>query len=143
MRKMKGADVQFVVDLLNTWPDRRLTWEAVRDAVSAGLLKGEVAWTRQSLEAKPEIKTAWDAAKIPTAEGTPPTLPGQTDPEVQRLQAALDELQSQYDALMIRHRTLAYNATFLPGGANLLMDPLPDNTPVDGSRRGKSKAQRR
>lgn len=142
MRKMTDVDVQFVIDLLSAWSHRRLTWVAVQAAVSKGLLNGQRAWTRQSLEANSKIQEAWAAAKTRLSEGAPPLTKG--DPaasEVSRLRAELDELQVKYDALMIRHKTLAYNATFLPGGASLLLDPLPDNTPAKKSKRSKSRSR--
>lgn len=144
MRKMTDVDVQFVIDLLQAWSLRKLTWVAVQDAISAGLLEGERAWSRQSLEANAKIQEAWSETKIRLASGTAPLLTrNPEESEVAALRAELDGLQAKYEALMIRHRTLIYNATFLPGGANLLMDPLPDNTPAKNSKRGKSRSRQR
>lgn len=144
MRKMTSVDVQFVVQLLKAWPLGKLTWVAVRDAVSAGLLNGERAWSRQSLEANPKIQEAWSKAKVRLASGTSPlSTENPVESDVAKLQAELNELRAKYEALMIRHKTLAYNATFLPGGASLLMDPLPDNTPAKKSKLSKSRSRQR
>ena len=132
MKKMTAAQVKLVVMMLRTWRRRPITWNLVRERISTEIFKGATPWTRQSLQANDRIKKAWDEAKARlSAEAATTISEGVAGPsQFEELQAELDDLQDRYDALLIRHRQLAYNASFLPGGANLLIDPLPDNTPV-------------
>jgi hypothetical protein len=143
MRRMTTADVTFVVELLHTWRHSALTWEGVQSKISSDLLEGRPAWSRQSLHANKAIKQAWDAANARlSALSAKSRISCSTDPtKAEALQSELDELQAKYEALLIRHRQVIYNASFLPGGTSLLFDPLPDNTPLPQGRRRRKKAR--
>ncbi|MBI3346925.1 MAG: hypothetical protein HY020_06905 [Burkholderiales bacterium] len=146
MKKMTAAHVKWVVMLLRTWRHRPLRWNLVQERIAAEFFEGATPWTRQSLQANERIKKAWDEAKKRLSGASASvTSGGDADPSrATELQAELDDLQERYDALIIRHRQLAYNASFLPGGANLLIDPLPDNTPVQNKpKRRKASARKR
>lgn len=143
MKKMREAETKAIVRLLETWNRPTLTWNLLKLQISESILNGEPSWSRQSLQADDLIKAAWDDAKVRCAERDEAAVAGSVGPEKLRdLQSRLAALQSRYDALLLRHRQLAYNASLLPGGTRLLLDPLPDNTPtqVEGaggrSRRG-------
>lgn len=144
MKKMSEAEVRFVVMLLRTWHHGPLRWESVRSRISSEFFDGGPAWTRQSLQANARISAAWDAAKLRlSGRATDSTLEGDGgSAKIKELQVELDDLRERYDALFIRHRTLAYNASFLPGGTNLLLDPLPDNTPVESKSRRRKGSKR-
>ena len=132
MRKMSTHDVRAVVSILRAWRQRRLTWEGLRTQLSVEVLDGAESWTRQSLWAHEPVRIAWAAAKTRLA-GRVRTAPAGSEDAIlsalEKLQGEYQELQVKYDRLALRHRQLAYNASMLPGGARLLIDPLPDNTP--------------
>jgi hypothetical protein len=61
---------------------------------------------------------------------------------VEAREAELADLQAKFDRLALRHKQLIYNASMLPGGTRLLLDPLPDNTPSQ-TEGNKSRQSRR
>lgn len=132
MRKMTREDVEGVVELLRKWQRPTLRWQGLQKQISLTLLHSERSWSRQSLQASESINIAWLAAKRRLANrGKRAHAADEDEPAaIERLEAALSELQTKYDNLSIRHRQLIYNAALLPGGTRLLLDPLPDNTPV-------------
>jgi len=132
MRKMSADDTTAVVRILRAWRQRRLTWERLRTQVSVEILDGAETWSRQSLQAHESIRIAWAAAKRRLTNKDRSTPTGSEDASLaalEKLQGEYQELQTKYDRLALRHRQLAYNASMLPGGTRLLIDPLPDNTP--------------
>ena len=141
MRKMNKHDVALVVQLLKRWQRGRVSWDLLRSQISTTMLNGDVAWSRQSLQANKTIYAEWLAARRrmstqASRSGFPGSrLPDSADAidhasESQALRARLDQLQAKYDNLAIQHRQLVYNVSMIQGGARLLLDPLPDNTPV-------------
>ncbi len=133
MRKMTQKDIAGIVDLLRKWKRPPLRWERLQEQISTKLLDGETSWSRQSLQASESINTAWQAAKQRLSANGTRTHDAANENETsatEQLQAALSELQTKYDNLALRHRQLIYNASMLPGGTRLLLDPLPDNTPA-------------
>lgn len=141
MRKMNKNDVALVVQLLKRWQRSRVSWQLLRSQISMTMLNGDVAWSRQSLQANKTIYAEWLATRkrlsaqpyrsgssglggVQGADATADTS------EVEALRARLDQLQAKYDNLAIQHRQLVYNVSMIQGGARLLLDPLPDNTPV-------------
>lgn len=145
MRKMTEADVKHIVQLLKKWKRRPLFWSDVQQQISIDLLAGEKAWSRQSLVGNDDINKAWTKAHArfvapDSADGSRDHDPEES--EVERLQAAFDELKSKYDKLLVKHRQLAYNASMLPGGTKLLLDPLPDNTPSQRRSSGSKGSKR-
>ena len=145
MRKMTKEDAEGVVDLLRKWKQFPLRWQRLQEQISLTMLRGEKSWSRQSLQASESVNIAWLAAKRRQAgrAGLPHTVDEDDPTAVERLEAALSELQTKYDNLAIRHRQLIYNAALLPGGTRLLLDPLPDNTPLQRVGAGQKKARRK
>lgn len=137
MRKITRSDADAVVQILRKWKGRALTWEALRSAISASLQSGEQVWSRQSLQANEAIQIAWKTKKEALRNRTRKER-GREENEssmVEVLQLQLAELQTKYDNLALRHRRLLHNASMLPGGVHLLVDPLPDNTRAQSSSR--------
>ena len=132
MRKMTTKDVACITDLLRKWKRPPLRWERLQEEISAKLLDGDTSWSRQSLQANESIKTAWQTAKQRLSANEIRTRNANENETsaITQLEVALSELQTKYDNLALRHRQLIYNASMLPGGTRLLLDPLPDNTPA-------------
>jgi len=132
MRKIGERDEKAIVAMLRKWKRSPLRWELVRERISAELLDGEKSWSRKSLQANESINAAWGIANGRlTGSGRCARVHESDEPsEIERLQAELVELNIKYDKLLIRHRQVIHNAALLPGGTRLLLDPLPDNTPV-------------
>jgi len=130
MRRITPSDAKAVVQIIHAWKSRRLTWKSLQEHISASLLNGEKAWSRQSLQANVDINAAWDnfRARQSVRRAAKLLPPEAMDAEVDRLQTELDELNTKYEALLARHRVLMYNASLLPGGTQLLAKALPDNT---------------
>lgn len=144
MRKMTNEDVDRIVDILRTWKRAPLSWEHLMDQISVMLLAGGKSWSRQSLHSNESIYVAWQAARrrLSRRRARADTT-GDFPSAIQELEAALFELQTKYDNLAIRHRQLIYNASMLPGGTRLLIDPLPDNTPSQKVGAGPKRAARK
>lgn len=137
MRKMTKADVSRIVKLIRNWKGGRLTWEAIRAEIGQSLGSPEQAWTRQALQANEDIRIAWrvKTESIRKERRKTPTCRSEAEDLLQSALAANRELQMKYDNLALRHRQLIYNAVLLPGGAHLLVDPLPDNTAAQSAPR--------
>lgn len=153
MRKMTEDDVAQVVRLLKQWKRGPLFWDALRRRISEVIMGGGEAWSRQSLQKNDDINKEWLATRkrlasrraqpgSAAADDVAGNEAGQEPSEVERLQQALDKLQAKYDDLAIRHRQLVHNASMLPGGTRLLLDPLPDNTPVQKAGTGSRRSTR-
>lgn len=128
---MSENDVRFVVAALRSWKSRHLSWNELRQHICTEWLNGDPAWSRQSLQANEAIRIAWINAKKRLEAGTQNVERASScDNEslVGKLQIELHELQTRYDNLALRHRQVIFNASLLPGGTRLLIDPLPDNS---------------
>jgi hypothetical protein len=142
---MEIKDVEGIVELLRRWKHRPLRWDRLQEKISVILLNGDKPWSRQSLQANERIKVAWSAAKRRLAgrEGRAYDTENTDASAIERLEIALAELQTRYENLAIRHRQLMYNAAMLPGGTRLLLDPLPDNTPMQKTGTGQRHSSHR
>lgn len=131
MRKMTKTEIDDIVVLIRRWQLAPLSWKHLRQEVSRVVLSNQTCWSRQALQANESINSAWLTARKRIAlkgrrrEGGGDSGRRETS---QELESALEELQRKYDKLALRHRQLIYNASMLPGGTRLLLDPLPDNT---------------
>ncbi len=144
MRKMTEGDIKAIVSLLENWRRSPLHWKLLQHQVSKNLLGGEASWSRQSLQASNAINTAWLSARVRLASARKLPIGTEEDStKYERLMTQYMALEVKYNNLAMRHRQLIYNATMLPGGARLLLDPLPDNTPAQkigiGARRSRHK----
>lgn len=137
MKKMANCDVSRVVKLIRNWKGRTLTWEAIRAEIGQSQAVPEHVWSRQALQANEDIRTAWLVKKESIKNERARIPPSRSEAEnlLQSALAANRELQMKYDNLAFRHRQLIYNAVLLPGGAHLLVDPLPDNTADQSAHR--------
>lgn len=132
MKKISASDEQEILRAIRTWPlAKRLTWEALRILLAESQqARSQAVWSRQSLSANEKVQDAFSAFKARQTQSR--ILPGQQsedakDCRINALEAELNELQIRFDRLLLRHTQLAYNASLLDGGTQLL-DPLPDNT---------------
>jgi hypothetical protein len=86
--KMSAADVAYAIKELEAWRDgmrgKKLTW---------GLLEKVVGFTRQTLSAKEEIYSHYEAAKLALASGARPRKPRSDDYQ----QNKMADLQKQID----------------------------------------------
>lgn len=131
MRKMNQTDINFIVNILHGWKSRHLNWNILRQQISTELLDGEPSWSRQSLQANEAIRIAWSNTKLRRSTTRKKTASSSSlDPNyiLEKIQAELQDLKTQYDNLALRHRQVVFNASLLPGGMRLLIDPLPDNS---------------
>lgn len=136
MRKIARSDEEAIVQLLRRWKGMALTWEALRREIAASLQPGESVWSRQSLQANEAIRIAWSTKKEALRSRRDERGRAQNEWDmVEVLKLQLAELQTKYDNLALRHRRLLHNASMLPGGVHLLVDPLPDNTLAQASSR--------
>lgn len=141
---MTDRDVRAIVDILNSWKRPPLRWTEVQSLISTTVLDGQESWSRQSLQDNEEINIAWLNARARLSGGHRRAAPAEVEPSsYEKLVADYAALEAKYQNLALRHRQLLYNASMLPGGTRLLLDPLPDNTPAQrndaGSRRPRRK----
>jgi hypothetical protein len=132
IKKISAASEREIVDAIQKWSSgNRLTWETLRKFLAdSQQLTTSAIWSRQSLSANESIKNAFAAFKVRKNN-----LGNQARPKsecaktcrITELEAELHELRARHDRLLLRHAQLAYNASLLDGGTQLL-DPLPDNT---------------
>lgn len=154
MRKMNKDDVAHVVQILRRWKRGPMFWDHLRQRISVEIMDGEEAWSRQALQANELINQEWLATRKRLTDRRVRSTPfgpdgviydeaGNDSLEVQRLRKQLEKLQTQYDNLLLRHRQLVHNASMLPGGTRLFLDPLPDNTPVQKVGAGSKRTRRK
>ena len=134
MRHISAADQKIIVAIIRQ--GGRLTWDAIKAAAATKCPPREKPWSRQSLSANGAIKAAYDASRNPPVRPMPQR-------ELNDQQAELQELRNRYEQLVRRHRQLLFNASLLPGGVQLLADPLPDNTSVQGMGQAAERAANR
>lgn len=137
MRKMTPSDVSCIVRLVRNWKGRSITWEGLRAKIGESLVLEGPVWSRQALQANEDIRVAWRIRRESVKSGHLRSNASGVDVSdlLESALAANRELQIKYDNLALRHRQLIYNAVLLPGGAHLLVDPLPDNTNEQSTHR--------
>lgn len=135
MPKISTADEIDIIKCLRRWPsNRKLTWEFLRSALAEERnISASKIWSRQSLSSSESIHIAFSTAKkricIETkSSGGRNKSQAEYEAKISQLGSEIAELQEKYDALVLRHSRLIYNASLLEGGSRLLDDPLPDNT---------------
>lgn len=133
MPKINRRSEELAVQILKSWPSKqKLTWESFRRKLASRRRDKTAVWSRQALSKNEVISAGFADAKLRrgAVEVTPES--GKTKRwyagRVAALERDLETSKKQLDALQKRHTQLIYNASFLPGGARLLVDPLPDNT---------------
>lgn len=122
--KMSAHDVAYAVKELEAWRDglrgRKLTWK---------LLEKTTGFTRQTLSAKEEIYSGYEAAKNALATGARPRRPKSDDyhlEKIEALQKELDqfkELEADWHERWIR---IAYHARGKGLSISDLDKPLPE-----------------
>ena len=135
IKNITAYDERDIINILQRWPlGRKLAWEELRKFISikrnCNLNK---IWTRQSLGNNDPIYTAFDVTKKRLIKNrmvnsTKAKSNEKYEEIIQRLQSELAETKIKYEALLLRHTQLSYNASQLENGNHLLIDPLPDNT---------------
>ena len=132
MKKISASNEQDILRAIRSWPlAKRLTWEALRILLAGSQqASSRAVWSRQSLSANKKVQDAFSAFKVRQTQSRIPPGPQSEDAKdcrIGALEAELKELRARFDRLLLRHTQLAYNASLLEGGTQLL-DPLPDNT---------------
>lgn len=91
-RRMSDSDIKTIVADLDRWAlgelGAKLTW---------AVLEERFGFSRQSLQAKPEIKAAYDGAKRALSGGLVKTK-GQVAKEAEELQVEVERLRSELEA---------------------------------------------
>lgn len=133
MPKINRRAEDLAVQILKRWPAKqKVTWESFRDKLGSHRRDKTKVWSRQALGKNEAISSAFRDAKLGHRPSTAAPEPGKTRKwyaeRVETLEGTVEDLKKKLDALQTRHTQLIYNASFLPGGASLLVDPLPDNT---------------
>lgn len=130
MTRIAKSQEEQILTILRSWSGERLTWSRLRERIEvAGITENSASWSRQALSAKPRIMAAYALAKERGRGRTrkkPPSA--KLEATVEELRMKLAELERMYEELLLRHSRLAYNASLLEGGVQLLDMPLPDNT---------------
>lgn len=149
MRRITVDDEQLIIRTIAECSARTCSWENVREQLAKAVGGIEKVWSRQALKAHPKIYSAY-LAKVQSRRGpvaADPPQPGEVPPADNGLETAeeteLQALQRKYDELALRHRQLAYNASLLPGGLNLLIDPLPAGQQARDHSRPKQRRAKR
>lgn len=147
MRHISAADQAIIVAIIRNWEGRRLTWEAIRIAVAAKCTPRGEPWTRQALSSNEAISAAYRTgiqrlSASRGSDGKPKEVDSSTK-KIQTLEADLQELRDRYERLVNRHRQLLFNASLLPGGVQLLAEPLPDNTRSQGGAQAAGRPPRK
>jgi hypothetical protein len=131
MKKISASNEQEILRTIRTWPlAKRLTWETLRAFLAEQQAASQGVWSRQSLSANTKVQDAFNSFKLRQTQSRTRTAPQSEDAKdcrIGELEAELRELQIRFDRLLLRHTQLAYNASLLDGGTQLL-DSLPDNT---------------
>lgn len=99
-RHLSKEDISQVCAIINAWPLPTISWEAVCREVGVHL---KHRFTRQALERKPEIKTAYQARRD-RRQGLVPK--DQVERKIAKLQARIEELERaivEYDLRFLRH----------------------------------------
>lgn len=129
MRRINEEDERAVIDVIQKCPARSCTWETIRHKLAESHGGLEQVWTRQALKAHQGIYSAYlaqvQSRRTPGTSAKSATANNSADNEAAGIQAQLQDLQRKYDALAMQHRKVIYNASLLPGGLKLLIDPLP------------------
>jgi len=107
---MTASDINLIVKDLNRWAmgnlGSKLTW---------GLLEERFSFSRQSLQAKPEIKAAYDTAKLALSGGLVKTKEQATQEnqelliEIARLKAELEAYKKKEAQWMRRWQQIAFH----------------------------------
>jgi hypothetical protein len=132
--KISQREAREIVNILVNWPTTcRLTWEILRSKISQRRKRSAAPiWSRQSLSAHEDISLAFSSAKAKIATGNVANSPTGSlawySLRVKDLEHELDTMRRKMEVVQLRHTQLLYNATLLPGGAKLLIDPLPNNS---------------
>ncbi len=105
-KRMTQTDVLRILTIIESWPLPTITWEALVKEVDIQV--GQL-FSRQALERKPQIKSAFQVRK-----GQKPELMRMSEAEqtIQRLRqrnAELEFLVRRYDLRFIRHIANAHN----------------------------------
>ncbi|HBF08401.1 MAG TPA: protein kinase [Gammaproteobacteria bacterium] len=109
-RRMTESDINLIIKDLNRWAmgdlGSKLTW---------GLLEERFGFSRQSLQAKPEIKAAYDTAKLALSGGIVKTKEQATQEntellvEIARLKAELEAYKQKEQKWMLRWQQIAFH----------------------------------
>lgn len=146
MRRISEDDLEAIISVIQACPARSCTWETIRHKLAEIYGGLENVWTRQGLKEHQGIYDAYLAKvksrKSPAPSANPSTASHSADDTPANLQVEFDELKRKYDALAMQHRQVIFNASMLPGGLKLLIDPLPRGQQEGASsktagRRGK------
>jgi len=131
MRRISSDDELLIIRVIDECPARNCSWEAIREELAKSLGGLEKVWSRQALKAHPAIYSKYEAKILSRRVGKNGTASAPTSAataessEPPAEETPLQELQRKYDALALQHRQLMYNASLLPGGLRLMVDPLP------------------
>ena len=109
-RRMTESDINLIIKDLNRWAmgdlGSKLTW---------GLLEERFGFSRQSLQAKSEIKAAYDTAKLALSGGLVKTKEQATQEnqelliEIARLKAELEAYRQKEQKWMLRWQQIAFH----------------------------------
>lgn len=95
-RRMSDSDINMIVSDLERWAmgevGSKLTW---------AMLEKRFSFSRQSLQAKSEIKAAYDIAKRALSKGLVKTR-GQAAKEAKELQVEIDRLKTELEAYKLK-----------------------------------------
>ena len=127
-KHLSDKDIERVVELIDVWPDKKFTWEAL-----CGQFEGRYGFkpTRQTIQKYPRIKQAYSAKKDEIKMGfkkvtkTPPSLrvAGQ---RIERLEAENARIKRENMALLEQFKVWQYNAYLAGIGGDALNKTLPE-----------------
>ena len=111
-QNITAESVQVMVEILDGWGERKLTWGAYLDEVALHLL---VRYTRQTLSRYERIQSAFNLVKArqTTPAGEAPPVSSRNNiaqDRIRRLEAENSRLKDENNRLLIQFVTWAYNA---------------------------------
>lgn len=127
-RNLSDADIKEIVEILDGWTTKDLSWQRLVDEVSRRTFR---TYTRQALFKKERIRIAFETTKkrFPATKNTPSR---NVSPEVQslldckaRLEAKIERLEAENNRLLEQLVVLSRNAYARGLSAEDLNQPLP------------------
>ena len=131
MRRITYEDELLIIRVIDACPPRTCSWETIREELAKSVGGLGNVWSRQALKTHPNIYIQY-LAKVQSRRAPVSVVQSETgaanpiDSAHQVCEETrLQELQRKYDALALRYRQVIFNASLLPGGLRLLIEPLP------------------
>lgn len=107
-RNLDDRSIEQIVEILDGWPNHKLTWELLIEQI---LLRLRSRYTRQTLNNHVRIKEAFAARKKEISKGPTPKSQTQTPDQqrIARLEAEIERLKRENNSLLEQFNRWVYN----------------------------------